>query len=320
MSGRLHIVASCADRKRGDHEAGVRLRDFTSPDPYDRADRWWSALRSSDASTTSARDLYIGPYWSTVRDLDSSRAASSFDLRLWVASAGYGLVPAEAALRPYSATFSAGMPDSVVRPLDVQRGFRRSDWWSALARKPRPTHQGPRTLAQLADRDPRARMLVIGSPSYLAAIEDDLVEAMSLLGRSERLVIISGAPGPRRSELRQSWVASTAPLLSKLGGALPSLHARLARRILDDAPKHGVDSSRLQLRWRRIADHAAPSERPERAVCTDSQVKSFIWESLRGLPNLTHTRALRDLRARGRACEQARFRELFRSVQRAHAK
>jgi hypothetical protein len=163
-------------------------------------------------------------------------------------------------------------------------------------------------------------MLIIGSPSYLSALEDDLADAASLMGGTDRLVIISGEPGPRREELRGNWIASAADLLPELGGALPSLHARLARRLLDDAPAHGLDASRLRSRWQQFAARAPRPVRIERAVSTDSQVKSFIRDGLQRMPSLTHTRALRDFRAGGCACEQGRFRELFRSVQLGRAR
>ncbi len=318
MGVHLHIVASCADRKRGDRDGAVRLRDFRTPDARDRADRWWAALRSADGLRTPARDLYLGPYWSVVRDLPSAAAARHLDLRLWIASAGYGLVPLDAPLKNYSATFSSGMPDSVLRPNDVARGFARCDWWTALAQKPGPVG-GPRTLASLAS-EPGARMLVLGSPSYLTALEHDLVDAVSALGSAEKLIIISGEPGPRSDRLRPSWIASTANLLSELGGALPSLHARLARRLLDEAPEHGIDATELSARWQQIAARAPHPPKIDRAPSSDPQVKSFIRESLRGRPSLTHTRALRNFRAAGRACEQARFRDLFKSVQQARGR
>jgi hypothetical protein len=248
-----------------------------------------------------------------VRSFSSCEGAGHFDLRLWVASAGYGLVPFEALLRHYSATFSAGMPDSVIRRQDLQRGFTLRHWWNALAGKQGPVPDGPRTLSRVATRNRRAQMMVIGSPAYVSALEGDLVDAVSALG-NERLVIITGDPGPKSKELRASWVPSTARLLTELGGALPSLHARLARRILDEAPKRGLEASELRRRWEAIADRAPLAKRPVRAVSSDSEVKRFSRGGLRASASLTHTRALRDFRAGGRACEQGRFRALFSSI------
>ena len=47
---------------------------------------------------------------------------------------------------------------------------------------------------------------------------------------------------------------------------------------------------------------------------TDYQVKRFIKRELRSAPGLSCTRALRVLRDGGRACEQKRFKNLFREV------
>src|SRR5688572_21563408 len=101
----LHIIASCADRKKTGHGDELEMRGFNDRDLDVRAERWWTAL-TKDAPRLPAEDLYVGPYWATVRSLRETAASARFAIDLWVASAGYGLLHASTAVRPYSATFT----------------------------------------------------------------------------------------------------------------------------------------------------------------------------------------------------------------------
>lgn len=316
----VHIVASCADRKRTGLTPEVQLRSIRGREPEERLERWWSALSAQGGSRIAARDLYVGPYWSTVRDLPKLDARRGLNTHMWVASAGYGLVPESAAIRPYSATFRANVADSVVRSDDARRGFRAKMWWEGLARKPLLGWKGPRRISALAKKDPRASILVIGSAGYISAMEDDLMGVLEVHGSSERLVIVSGDPGVCRDELRASWVESNARLQPRVGGSLPALHARVAREILNEAPRFGLRASALKARWARISERSPELTKPVRTPSSDDDVKSFIRESLHKDPSLKHTRLLRELRSGGRACEQARFRDLFQQVVREQSR
>src|SRR5262245_42960354 len=108
--------------------------------PFVRAERWWRRLSTHSTETVPAVDLYGGDHWSVARSLPEVAAASGFDAYLWVASAGYGLVPADARLRPYSATFAAGHSDSVclARTDGTTRSKFARDWWAHLGEMPGP--------------------------------------------------------------------------------------------------------------------------------------------------------------------------------------
>ncbi|NJK30916.1 MAG: hypothetical protein HC927_00130 [Deltaproteobacteria bacterium] len=57
-----------------------------------------------------------------------------------------------------------------------------------------------------------------------------------------------------------------------------------------------------------------PPDIPKREPSTDEVVQTFIDEQLRENPKLGWTPLLRRWRSNGRACEQSRFRDLYREV------
>lgn len=313
MGAHLHIIASCADRKRGTVPSALRLRRHTGRSLAARFDRWWSALTSVGAAGTSALDLYVGPYWATVRSLPQIAEAARLKPRLWVASAGYGLVDSTAQLHPYSATFAAGHEDSIVPSGASDAAGQRAEWWSRLAGVEGPVGAAPRSITDLVREEPNARFLILASPSYVDALEPDLRGAIQELRSRERMVIITGEPGPSDALLAESWITSVAVLTHEVGGALPALHARVARKILEEAPSHGLEASSLRSLWAIRAAESPALSKPDREPSTDSEVKDFVKKALAKGPG-THSRLLREYRASGRACEQSRFRELFKSV------
>lgn len=295
------------------------MRGFRDRDLETRAERWWAELTQGSASI-AAEDLYIGPYWATVRALKETAATRRFAINLWVASAGYGLLHSTSPVRPYSATFAPNVADSVIRPGDRSRGFDAKGWWRALSAFKVPGASAPRRLAVIAKRDPKARFLVIGSPAYVGALEEDLLALASLLKDPHQLVIVTGAPGPRAEPLRELWVESSARLLRKVEGSLPALHARVARQILDEAPEFGFNAAELRARWAAISKRSPKAMKPQRTVTTDDEVKEFIRTTLRQNPSGKQTRLLHDFRASGRACEQKRFKGLFEDVVKERAR
>lgn len=313
----LHIIASCTDRKRAPVPPELHLRALHEKEPERRARHWWRNLREHPHPTQPARELYAGDHWRVVEELPTLAAQARFQPRLWVVSAGYGLIPADAPIRPYSATFARGHEDSVVARTDARRPHAvLRQWWGALAREPGPTPGEPRLLQELARSAPHARLLVVASPAYIAAFEEDLTLAASALHRPEHLLIISTPVAASRRQLAPHWVPSSARLQTKLGGALSSLHARIARDLLVRARSEGsgMDAASVQDYYGRLIHRSAPRARFERTPMTDDEVLQFIArESRTEKPSCSAL--LRRLRDGGHACKQERFRRLFHQFQ-----
>src|SRR5262245_11141361 len=89
----IHVIASCTDRKRLPVPLELRLREISGVRPQIRAERWWRRLSTHESRNIVATDLYGGDHWSVARSLPAVAVANGRSAQLWVASAGYGLVP-----------------------------------------------------------------------------------------------------------------------------------------------------------------------------------------------------------------------------------
>lgn len=281
-----------------------------------RATAWCRRLMDHAGMRLPAQDLYAGDHWAIARDLPVVAESAGLVGKLWVASAGYGLFPAQAEVHAYSATFSRGAPDSVCRPgVDAGvDGEGLQTWWSTINRVQGPGGAAARSLRALAEQSPNARILVVASANYVAAMEDDLVAASLRLKSPARLVVVSGRSSIAAGPLGRNWVTAEAVLLDDLGGARGSLHARVARKILEESKRWPVDADVLRDRFARLVRKSRDLVRYDREPQTDENVCRFIARALTRDATITHTRLLRDLRSSGRACEQKRFRQLYFQV------
>ena len=311
MSGkRLHIVVSCTDRKRAPVTAPLRLRSVFARSIPERVERWWTRIRSARVDRSPARNLYAGELWSANCHLATVAERAGFSPTLWVASAGYGLIESTTLFVPYSATFSLDSPDSVAHDsLDGTTDYQNSAWWATLA-----TQSGVgriRTVAALAAEHPQARFLVVASPRYVAALANDLLGARSVLKDPDKLLIVSSDLPSTCERLRSNQVVSTSRLLFRVGGTRIALHARVAADVLATASlRKNFSASELRRFYARIARRSVPPSRQERKRLSDAEVRQFIKK--RGI--VSYSAGVRELRASGFACEQKRFRALFKTM------
>jgi hypothetical protein len=303
---RVHLVVTCANRKTRPIPSPLRLRQIAGLPPAARATAWVDQLEGSPEPTLPARNLYAGEHWHVVRGLEQTATAAGLNATLWVCSAGYGLVAADAFLRPYAATFTTGHLDSVsTNPRDG------AAWWTALAAWPGPEPNAPRTLRELARREPNAVFLLALSSVYLGACVEDVQHAAAELVSPEHLTIISAGTAPR-GQLGPHLVPADARFQSMLGGTRQALNVRILAHVLrrPSLLTQRRISETLE-GWLKIAP---PLVKHERLPRTDAQIAGFIRRRLATEPGVTASRLLREFRDLDFACEQRRFSSIYHAL------
>jgi hypothetical protein len=101
-----------------------------------------------------------------------------------------------------------------------------------------------------------------------------------------------------------------------MGGARLSLHARVARDVLQRAQVEAefLDAPRVREYYEQLIQRSAPPRRYERTPMTDDEVRQFIVRTLR-TEAMSCSATLRRLRDSGLACEQQRFKRIFTDLQ-----
>lgn len=318
-SASAHILVTCTKRKRWTPPGRLRLGSVGKGSPGDVARRWVQRLEQIAAPKVRAASLYAGDHWQIAASLPAAASGSGVKAHLWVLSAGYGLISGSVSIAPYSATFSAGHRDEVLaRFTDREGPGAMREWWAALSNWPGPETDAPRTIAELARRSPTFPIVVVASPKYLAAAQDDLLNAKNALADPATLIVVSaGSRG--QGPLADNMIACSARYQSALGGALMSLNARVARRVLERCPPYPWTVTGFQNLLEELPMDEPQGKTPSRQVVTDDDVRTYVRNALRENPKARPTTLLRLYRESGYACEQKRFGRLFKEVEQRHA-
>ncbi len=312
MSQAFHIVVTCTDRKKVAVPDGLRLRRCRKGTVEKRADAWIQRIRSARAEPVAGTELYSGDHWTVARELPDLARKAGFRPRLWVCSAGYGLVPAETPLKPYAATFAPGQGDSIYRGArDGSPAEAARRWWKQVAKWEGPERGAARQIHSLVKRDSSAHVVVVASATYLAAIAEDIRSANP---DPERFLLIS-AGSAAQNGLSRLLLPADARFQGSLGGSRQALNARIARDALKRFARRPDGFGWLRRSSTQRLAQEVDLITYNRKPLSDEEVKRFIRERLRTDPGARHTRLLRALRESGRACEQKRFRNLFVEVQ-----
>jgi hypothetical protein len=263
-----------------------------------------------------AGNLYAGDHWATVRQLAAIVEQQGLTSKSYVISAGHGLVSVTSQIRPYSATFASSSPDSVTSRVSKKESRKviLQTWWKEICAMGNASVNKPRSISALARRTPTSTFVVIASPNYLLALEQDLLDALEILPDKNQLIIISSKSTILSPLIQDHIVPSIEPLQSVVGGALGALHARVASLIFRNAHRWGLRADGLRKRLKRLAASSRPVREYHRKRLSDVQVRKFVRQGLRRSSGISCSTLLQELRGSGFACEQKRFRNLFWSV------
>ena len=291
------VISNCTTRKAVGHAIGINDVSH-SGGALATAGRWKRLVRSAPARL-SARELYKGRSIS-----DAATIAAELKARLYVVSAGLGLVAADDLVPNYNLTVT---PGSLVAEMLAAQGLEVHSWWTAL------TQNSPFPLSRLA----AGSSVFLALPAtYLRLVREDLA-SVSEEARCNLWIFTSEAG---RSEVPQSLASRVMPYDDRLetvpgfAGTRADFPQRALRHFVESIQGHesvGDEGRRLVL-----ASLAGQRRRelPQRTRVSDEEVCELIrarWAACAG----SSARLLRYLRDEAKvSCEQGRFRTLWQSL------
>lgn len=315
----VNVVVTCTKQKTQEADPSLQLRHIHCDTISKRVAAWKKRTEHWYRSTVTARSLYAGDHWAVARDIQSLRPGGR-SINLWVISAGFGLLSLDTPIPAYSATFSTRHPDTVVLPDAVQVSTRaaecKREWWNSLIRQEWPREK-PISIADLAAEFPDCPLLIAASSNYLHAVEDDLLDTVRILKSRNLLALISGGTDDL-GELTGNLIPCDARLQPIVGGILRSLNVRALRHYLQHCGSEMPGCRTMTAAFQTLLEHAPRQVRHQRAPVSDEELRRFVVAAMRSRRAISHTRLLKELRASGRACEQTRFRTVYREVEAAN--
>lgn len=273
-----------------------------------RFSAWLERLSCDKSETKKPTELYSGGSWKIVRRINSEFSGK---LKTWVVSAGQGLLDEEEKVPSYAATFASGEPDCVVSGKVSSDNL--TDWWTLLCEWRRANGKVISSLADLAHAYPNQPMVVALSADYFKATQTDLLKARATLADPELLILISAGTKPK-GPLAENLVPADARFENLFGKSRLVLNNKIAALVLREFKPEQMRVQQVAGHLEKMIRELPPSSYPTRTRGTDLQVSQFLEAKIQSCRHPTYTALLREYRSLGLACEQRRFRELFREA------
>ncbi|MBL0935982.1 MAG: hypothetical protein IBJ07_14650 [Rhizobiaceae bacterium] len=293
------IITICAFRKRARPQF-CSTPAALPPGPQDAVQAAWIKKVQTLPAEIAVADLYAGRGFSL-----AVKAAKNAKARLYVLSAGLGLVPADRHVPTYGLTVSSGHAESVAAK--VRGEFDAAAWFSGLLSSPL-SDQWDDVVGAASGRilialtRPYAQMV----GESLGTLRPDVLKRLRIFGASLAPVLPAA--------LHPALV----PYDARFDAISPGTRADFSQRALH----HFVGLVSGNDDQDRDADHAAvvsaldnvtPPARPLRPRRTDAEILELIGVRLQTETGVARIlRALRD--EEGVACEQARFSRLYQAA------
>jgi hypothetical protein len=298
-----NVVVTCTSRKTADVPRLAQMRHVRNKVLGGRIREWMDHLDRCEGEPKQAGALYCGSAWVPVARLIASKRA-----RIWIISAGHGLITPETEICAYAATFSPNHPDSVVR--NGSKAFQTADWWRGLSAQ--ASGKKFRRLSDIAKAFPEVPIVAALSSDYLAAVEADLTAARDHLRNPDSMIVISSGAA-KTGALEANFLPCDSRMENLVGRGRSALNVRLLEALLDEH-EGDLRASRVRRKYSQLLARLPAAGYPKRERSEDDDVRTFIRAVMKGDASASHTGLLRQYRKSGRACEQSRFRGLFRQV------
>jgi hypothetical protein len=274
-----------------------------------RLREWDTRLGAGAKLGVKAIDLYAGNSWSVVKRICASPKIGP-SVRLWIVSAGCGLLTADMKAPPYSATFTKGDPDFVLRGHDEAESHI---WWQLLSNGRSWVNGKFKRMSDVARVFPVEPLIVVVSVDYLGALQDDIAKARMYLQTPDSLVIIS-AGAKKEGVLAANFLPCDSRLEHRFGRGRMALNTRILESVLISHLNRKQSFAQIKGRYGKMLALLPRADYPKRERSSDDQVRAFVNSELRKKSDAKHTSLLRLYRSGGLGCEQSRFRDLFREV------
>lgn len=295
------VVTNCTARKR----AGIPLVRFVPKGENIRqiAEYWRMSLQAQP-TRLQAGQLYVGR-----SILEARKICQDLEARLFIVSAGIGLVESNEPIPGYD--LSASGDRTELKGMLTRHGATKADWWHFLT-----SGMG---LAWLLREHPNATVLVSLPSEYLDLVRQDLDEIPP--GDLSRVRVFTSPAG--RKKVGQVPGLAVLPYDERLesitgyAGTRSDFPQRALKHFVSAIAAHLLPISEASLAVRVALGDVQHKALPKRKRLADGEIREIIrqaWDDSGG----NSTKLLRHLRDKEMvACEQGRFSKLRRQVEAA---
>ena len=304
----LSLITSCTNRKRISPGRALTARTLRKESTTLLAREWVKRVREA-LPVAHAGNLYQGRAF-----LEASKTSESMQSPLYVISAGLGLLHAEKKIASYSLTVSTGSEDAIQNRC-TDPIFSTTQWWRVLN-----AQFGVRyPLSKLIAESGRKHWLLAVPINYFELVADDLNQLSD--AHLKRLRIVGPQINQDAHRVLKACLLDIDDRLngpdSPLAGTQADFAQRAARfayeKVIRENPEGEVLVHRRAISG-KLAGMRHATKYKRQAMSDEGIMRKIkaLWKTAEGRSG----RMLRLLRDQEQiACEQRRFKGLFKQVQ-----
>ena len=219
---KINLITTCAGKKEILPPNNLKFRNLPYNDVYNE----WINRLSNSSIHIPALDLYKGGYWNVIKDI-----SSKVD-NIYILSAGYGVIKSNTPISSYSVGFKPDNEDYV-----GHKGFNTNEWWNLI--------NGDK-LSKLINDNPDEKFILYVSFSYMKAIKDDILKAIS----SPNLYIFS--PDTKGRDFEPYLLQTSLKMRHLLGGNTMNITALTIKYFLENINTIGWDKNDINQHFHSI--------------------------------------------------------------------
>lgn len=298
------LITTCTNRKRRPVPPALQACSLEEG-PQESVLHEWCDRLSASPSIGLASDIYCGRSFR-----EAYNAAREISGSLWIISTGLGLVPENETIPAYSITLGDAGPDSIVKK--IKGTFSPSRWWTGIT----SFNGSPDPIHHLIIKNPSKLFVFALSRAYAHMVQQDIMSLSD--DQLERVRLIGLALKPVLDSRLQQIVM---PYDERLDGP-DSRNTGTRSDFAQRAMRHFVNQILKSCTLNSHKHHACLVEErlagqghrkiPKRKRLSDQEIIDVILRHLNS-SGVTSSKMLRIIRDDEQiACEQGRFKELYR--------
>ncbi len=302
----LFIITSCSNRKRATASGVVGIHSIPRDSTANVAKRWMKNVRAA-RHTKTATELYVGRGFAQAMECKALVCG-----RLFVVSAGLGLIEGDAQVPNYDLTISPS--SSNIERRIIKGEFSCRTWWAEISKLGTQI----RGISGLISAYPASLLFIALPRTYVNMVAEDLGSIGPRLAEHIRLFSSEGA----RHLLPPALQPTLMPYDSRLDGPdspLPGTKADFAQRAMHHFLKNiyphlSNDPAQDARAVLRLLRRLRPPVRPNRKRMSDPEVTAVMRKHFKKVDGQSSQMLIYLRQNLGIACEQKRFTKLFRDL------
>lgn len=298
----INIISSCTNSKKQTPSEAFKIANFkTDMQLEDVINIWNENIEKETIQVYEATKLYKGAAWKATLDT-TTMLATKFNTRLYVASAGYGLIHAETKICSYDSTFASSTANSITKFIVNADKNANVQWWNMINK------------FKLSSFQKGSYFFIVLPHEYLSAAQDTIKLLVEKFDKKVFIFIANKHPIPLF--MKKNIIKFDSRFNNFQTGVLSNMLQRAVLWLSSEIIKKEIPLVHQELQKHIDAkmNNFEAFNMPVRSKLSEDEIRNKIEKMILKDKNLSASKGLKNFRNSGYACEQKRFGKIFKEV------